>query len=150
MRRTLPPLAFAAGVFLLSNAALAADAAPPETLLAGTRWMEIKDFVTVDTIPPERMLLLRLCTIADIAFVVEGGKLTKYDRAGLSGKSMPIAFGRVEAEPAPDGAIHVRLRSGDNSAGATEDYRIDAGGEIMHLQANGVNAAAYMKCRMRS
>ena len=150
MRKPILTATFAASLALIANSAIAADAAPPENLLAGTRWMEIQNFDTVEKIAPEKMLLLRLCAIADIAFVIEEGKLTKYDRAGLSGKSGPVAYAKVDTEPGADGATHLTLHTAIDGTDAPDNYLVDADGEIMRLQTNGANASAYMKCRMRT
>ena len=129
--------------------AIAADAPVPDNPLAGTRWMEIGVFDTIENIAPEKMLVLRLCAIADIAFIIEDGKLTKYDRAGLSGKGAgPTGFVKVDQEPGRDGATLVTLHTSADANDVPDRYLIDAGGEIMRMQLNGGNGSAYMKCRM--
>lgn len=150
MRNPIPTTAFAASLTLIANGAIAADSTLAENLLAGTRWMEIQNFESVEKIAPEKMVVLRICAIADVAFVVEDGKLTKYDRAGLSGKSAPVAYAKVDSEQGPDGATRITLHRAIDGSDAPDNYLLDTGGEIMRLQTGGANASAYMKCRMRT
>ena len=150
MRNTCVARGLVAGLSIAVSRAIAADAPTPDNPLAGTRWMEIGVFDTVENIAPEKMLVLRLCTIADIAFIMQDGKLTKYDRAGLSGKGAgPIGFVKIDQEPGRDGATLIILHTSADANDIPDRYLIDAGGEIMRIQLNGGNGSAYMKCRMR-
>ncbi len=146
MRKTMLVLTAVAAFGLAT--ARAAESPGPEALLAGTRWMEIGVFDTLDNISPEKMLLLRLCTIADIAFVIEEGKLTRYDRAGLSGKSVPLMFASVDVDRATDGSIALTLHSTADGNDMPERYRVEPGGEVLRSLIGGANGPAYLKCRM--
>ena len=140
-----------AAILSAATGSNAASLSEPESILAGTRWMEVGVFDKIENIAPEKMLLLRLCAIADIAFVVENGVFTRYSRAGLSGKGNgPSVYAKVDAEPGDDGRILVILHTAADANDIPERYLIESGGEIMRAQINGANGSAYMKCRMRS
>jgi hypothetical protein len=134
---------------IIASGAIAADALVSETLLTGTRWMAIGVSDRVDTVPLERLLLIHMCTIADIAFVTENGKLTKYDRGVLAGRNAPIAYAKVDSEAGREGGTLVTLHTATDSTDVPDIYLIDAGGEIMRLQMRGENVSAYMRCSLR-
>src|SRR6266850_9219 len=102
-------LMLAAAFQLAATEAIAADVVAPESLLNGTRWMEVGVFDTVENIPLERLMLIRNCFIADIAFLIEDGKLTRFDRSGLSGRGGPMGYAKVDAEPGPNGGTLITL-----------------------------------------
>jgi hypothetical protein len=129
-----------------TNAANAADIQAPDSVLNGTRWMEIGVFDSIENIPLERMLLLRNCFIADIAFVVTGGKLTKFDRAVLSGHGAPIGYVKVDEDSAQDGKTLITLHSASDGSDMPDRYMLDTGGTIMRLQLERGQGSAYMKC----
>jgi hypothetical protein len=137
---------FAAALGIATEGASAADAPSPESLLNGTRWMEIGVFDRIENIAPEKLLLLHDCFIADIAFVIEDGKLTRFDRGGLSGHSAPVAYPKVDAEPGQNGATLVTLHTAADTGDMPVRYLIDAGGGIMHAQFEPGQGSAYMKC----
>ena len=139
-------LMLAAGLGLAATEAMAADAAAPESLLNGTRWMEVGVFDTVENIPLERLMLIRNCFIADIAFLIEDGKLTRFDRSGLSGKSGPVGYVKVDAELGPKGGTLVTLHSAADASDMPDRFLIDAGGTIMRVQLERGQGSAYMKC----
>ena len=146
MRLAIATAAFAAMTAIVPGAALPADLSAPETILAGTRWMEIGVFTGIENIRPEKLMLLHDCFIADIAFLIEDGKLTRFDRSGLSGKTQPVGYDKVETEAGPDGSTLVTLHPSTVSNDMPDRYVIDMGGEIMRVQVNGTNGLAYMKC----
>jgi hypothetical protein len=137
---------FAAALDVAADSGSAADVPSPESLLNGTRWMEIGVFDSVETIAPEKLLLLRDCFIADVAFLIEDGKLTRFDRGGLSGNSAPVAYPKVDAEPGQNGATLVTLHTTAAIGDMPVRYLIDAGGDIMHAQLERGQGSAYMKC----
>lgn len=127
---------------------IAAETNPAENLLADTRWMEIGPADTTDTIKPERMLMIRLCTIADVAFIIREGHLTRYDRAVLSNKAQPIPYEKVESSAAQDGGTLIVLYTSDAGMSPAR-IRMEAGGEILRTQNDSGDGPAYMKCRMQ-
>jgi hypothetical protein len=137
---------FAAGLGMTASGAMAADASSPESLLAGTRWMEIGVFDRIENIPLERLLLLRNCFIADIAFVIEDGKLTRFERSGLSGNSVPLGYAKVDAEPGQSGGTLLTLHTSADNNDMPDRYLIDAGGTIMRVLLSRGQGSAYMKC----
>ena len=138
-------LAFAAGM-AGANVAVAADVQAPDSVLNGTRWMEIGVFDKIENIPLERMLLLRNCFIADIAFVITDGKLTKFHRAGLSGHGAPIGYVRVDEEAAEEGKTLITLHNAGDANDMPERFLLDADGKILRIQLERGQGSAYMKC----
>ena len=141
MRSTI----LAAALGLAATEAIAADAAIPESLLNGTRWMAI-GVDKVEDIPLEKLLVLHDCFIADIAFLVEDGKLTRFDRSGLSGKSLPLVYVRIELETGLDGTTLVTLHTATDGDDKPDRYVIDAAGTIMRARLETGDGPAYMKC----
>ena len=137
--------AFAAGVVGASVAA-GADVQAPDSVLSGTRWMEIGVFDTIENIPLERMLLLRNCFIADIAFVVTAGKLTKFERAGLSGNGAPVGYVRVDEDAADAGKTLITLHNASDASDMPDRFLLDADGKILRIQLERGQGSAYMKC----
>ena len=130
----------------IASSVMAADTAVSDNPLVGTRWMEIGVFDKIENIPLEKLLLLHDCFIADIAFVIEDGKLMRFDRGGLSGNSMPIGYARVDAEPRQDGGTLITLHTASDSGDMPDRYLIDIGGTIMRAQLERGQGSAYMKC----
>jgi hypothetical protein len=129
-----------------ASVASAADVQAPDSVLNGTRWMEIGIFDKVENIPLERMLLLQNCFIADIAFVVANGKLTKFDRAGLSGNGAPTGYVNVVEEPGENGKTLITLHSAGDGSDMPDKFVLDADGKILRIQLERGQGSAYMKC----
>ncbi len=145
MRARLAVSALAA--FLIVFSATAMEAVSAESVLSGTRWMEVTQAEAEGTITVERLYRVRLCTIADVAFVIREGLLMRFDRSVLSGKTQPAGYARSETSPANDGATLIELYIALDSA-APDRVRIDTSGDVMRIEGGNASPTAYfMKCR---
>lgn len=145
MRARLAVSALAAS--LIAFPATAAQDVSAESVLSGTRWMEVTQSEAEGTIAVERLYRVRLCTIADVAFVIREGLLMRFDRSVLSGKTQPVGYARSETSQENDGGTLIALYVAMDSA-APERLRIDTNGDVMRIEGGDAGATAYfMKCR---
>jgi hypothetical protein len=101
-----------------------------------------------EDVPRERMVVIRICAIADMAFTMAGGRLTKFDRAGLAGRSQPTAYAKMEAQSAPAGETLIVLHTDVGERDVPESYLLEASGRMMRTQSSNGEGEAYLKCAM--
>lgn len=147
MRAKLAVSAFAASLIIFP--VRAAQDVSAESVLSGTRWMEVTQSEAEGTIAVERLYRVRLCTIADVAFVIREGLLMRFDRSVLSGKTQPVGYARSETSQ-DDGGTLIALYVAMDGA-APDHVRIDTSGDVMRIEGGNAGVTAYfMRCRPQS